>query len=67
MVDIQVMRNFAVSNPKWDVFIIPFPLWLRDVCGKGGQMLVRDRHGRQPRKQYLPDTTGMINMNSQTL
>lgn len=60
------VRTLGVLTPKWDVFINPTPpyMGLKDLCGRGGRKInwKSQRWWMTPRKQHLPDTTGLMHI-----
>lgn len=45
MNSVQKVRDFVALSPKWDIFIRPFPLWFRCLCGRGCGKIVKGRGG----------------------
>ena len=62
------MRDIRALNPKWHVFIKPFPSRLSSLCKRGGRKIVRARSGRfLQRTESSRHNRTDVNMNSQKL
>jgi len=54
------VRDTRALIAEWDVFIKLLSPRLRYLCRRGGKEMIRARGGAAPRRQHLPDTTGLI-------
>lgn len=49
----QTVRDCGAISLKWGVYTTTFPARLRDICGRGGQKILRARGGDSKDKKFF--------------